>query len=76
MPEKKQGMLGIIKNVFKPRKNFEEDIVCQAESVVSQYICAKKNEIIGTYSQKNRLLNFILWGLIITISVCVYNLIF
>ncbi len=75
MPEKKQGVLGIIKNVFKAKKGFNEDIVHQAENVITQYISTRKNEIIGTYTQKNKLLSLILWGLAITACVCIYNLI-
>ena len=76
MPEKKQGVLGIIKNVFKAKKCFNEDIVHQAESVITQYISTRKNEIIGTYTQKNKLLSLMLWGLGIVSAVCVYNIIF
>ncbi len=76
MPEKKQGVLGIIRSVFKVRKNYNEDIVCQAENVIRQYIAMRKSEIIGNCYKKNKLLNLVLWGLVITISVCVYNLVF
>ncbi|MBE7050785.1 MAG: hypothetical protein E7394_08510 [Ruminococcaceae bacterium] len=76
MPEKKQGMLRMIKNALRSKKNCYEDIVHQAETVISQYITIRKNEIIGTCYKKSRMLKFVLWGLGITISVCVYNLIF
>ena len=76
MPEKKQGMLRIIKNAFKPKKNCNDDIVYQAEAVISQYISVRKNEIIGTYYKKSKLLGYILWGLLIVVSVCIYNIVF
>ena len=76
MPEKKQGMMSILKIVFKGKRNFGEDIIYQAEKVVSQYISIRKNEIIGRYSKKSKLLGFMTWGLAGLIGVCVFHLIF
>ena len=76
MPEKKQGMMDIFKIVFKGKRNFNEDIVYQAEKVVSQYISIKKNEIIGKYSKKTKLANIVLWGLAGLSGVCLFYLIF
>ena len=76
MPEKKQGMLYIIKNVFKGKRSCNDDIIYQAEKIVSQYISVRKNEIIGTYSKKSKFMSFVAWGLAGIIGVCILNLIF
>ena len=52
MPEKKSGIMYKLKNVFKPRKIVCEDIVCQADMVISEYISRRRGEIIARYSGK------------------------
>ncbi|MBQ4526502.1 MAG: hypothetical protein II998_00355 [Clostridia bacterium] len=61
MPEKKNGMIEKIKGVFKVKKPVCEDIVYQAEQVISEYIARKRNEILTKYGKKkHRLLNLLL----------------
>ena len=54
--EKKNGLLSIFKGVFKNKKEECADIVTQAETVISDYICKRRNEIINKYCQKNNYL--------------------
>ena len=51
--EKKNGLLSIFNGVFKNKKEECADIVTQAETVISDYICKRRNEIINKYCHKN-----------------------
>ena len=50
--EKKNGVLSILRVVFKGKKEECADIVTQAEKVISDYICRRRNEIINKYCKK------------------------
>ena len=54
MPDnpKKNGVLSILKGVFKGKKEQYADIETQAEKVISDYINKRRNEIINKYSRK------------------------
>lgn len=61
MPEKKTGMLEILKGVFKIKKPCCEDIVYQAEKVIADYVSRRRNEIISKYHRKkHHFLNFLI----------------
>jgi len=51
--EKKNGLLSLFRGVFKNKKEECPDIVTQAETVISDYICRRRNEIINKYCAKN-----------------------
>lgn len=75
MPEKKSGMLDILKGVFKPRKMNSEDIVYQAERVISDYISRRRNEIIYKYKgKKSRILNVMIFLVSGVMIYCVYRI--
>ena len=54
--EKKYGLLSLFRGVFKTKKEECPDIVTQAEMVISDYICKRRNEIINKYCAKNSVL--------------------
>ena len=54
--EKNNGLLSLFKGVFKTKKWECPDIVTQAETVISDYICKRRNEIINKYCAKNTFL--------------------
>lgn len=54
MPEKDKGLVDKLINVFRPRKITYDDIVCQAETVISDYVSRRRNEIIAKYGKKKR----------------------
>ena len=58
--EKKNALLSLFKVVFKNKKEEYADIVTQAETVISDYINRRRNEIINKYCTKNRVLPVIL----------------
>ncbi|MBO5743572.1 MAG: hypothetical protein J6R68_04740 [Clostridia bacterium] len=58
--EKKNALLSLFKGVFKNKKEENADIVTQAETVISDYISRRRNEIINKYCTKNRALPVIL----------------
>jgi len=75
MPEKKSGMLDILKGVLKPRKMNSEDIVYQAERVISDYVSRRRNEIICKYKgKKNYVLNVMLVLVSGVLLYCVYRI--
>ncbi len=47
--EKKNGLLSLFKGVFKSKKEECADIVTQAETVISDYVSKRRNEIINKY---------------------------
>lgn len=58
--EKKNSMLSMLKGVLKGKKGECSDIVTQAETVVSDYISKRRNEIINKYcKKKNPLVAFL-----------------
>lgn len=54
MPEKENRIMDKLINAFKPKKNTCEDIVCQAEMVISAYVSKRRDEIIAKYGRKKR----------------------
>ena len=65
MPEKRNGVFGIIRNVFRHKKHSCSDIMYEAEGVISNYIGERKKEIIGKYRAKNGFLSVVMTGLVI-----------
>ena len=73
MPEKKSGIMYKLKNVFKPKKIVCEDIVCQADMVISEYISRRRGEIIARYSgKKSRFSGFLIFCVSAIILYLVY----
>ncbi len=63
MPEKKSGMADFWKGVFKIKKSHYDDVVYQAEKIISDYVAKRRTEIISKYNKKkHRLLNFLIFG--------------
>ena len=58
--EKKNALLSLFKGVFKNKKEEYADIVTQAETVISDYVSRRRNEIINKYCTKNRAFPIIL----------------
>ncbi|MBQ4631241.1 MAG: hypothetical protein IJB70_09685 [Clostridia bacterium] len=52
MPEKKFGMINILKGVFKIKKPVCEDIVHQADRIIADYVAQKRGEILSKYKNK------------------------
>lgn len=59
MPEKRTGVFSIIMGVFKSKKEICEDIVAEAENVISNYIYCRRKELTAGKKKKNRLLKFL-----------------
>ena len=63
MPEKKSGMTDFWKGVFKIKKPYYDDVVYQAEKIISDYVDKRRTEIINKYNKKkHRLLNFMIFA--------------
>lgn len=58
--EKRNALLSLFKGVFKNKKEENADIVTQAETVISEYISRRRNEIMNKYCTKNSALPIIL----------------
>lgn len=52
MPEKRNGMMYIIREVLRMKKPCCGDIVYQSDKVISDYIVRRRNEIINKYNRK------------------------
>lgn len=50
--EKLNGVLAMLKGVFKGKKEDCGDIVTQAEKIISDYINKRRNEIINKYCRR------------------------
>ena len=75
MPEKKSGMTEFLKGVFKIKKPYYDDIVYQAEKIISDYVTKRRTEIISKYSKKkHRFLNFLIIGTSCAIVYLIYRL--
>ena len=61
MPGKKTGVFSIIRGVFRHKKDNCDDIVCQAESVISSYVGCRYDNMVYKYKLKNRVLNIMLF---------------
>lgn len=51
--ERKNGVLAMLRGVFKGKREDYGDIVTQAEKVISDYIYKRRNEIINKYCKKS-----------------------
>ncbi len=54
--DRKNGVLAIFKGVFKGRKDDCTDIVTQAEKIIADYICRRRNDIAYKYSKSTNTL--------------------
>lgn len=75
MPEKRQGMIEKLIGVFRGKKPCCEDILDQAERVISEYVSRRRNEIINKYrKRKNRFLNFAMFMMSVAFLYFVYRI--
>ena len=75
MPAKKSGMTDFLKGVFKIKKPYYDDIVYQAEKIISDYVAKRRTEIISKYNKKkHRLLNFFITATSCVIVYLIYRL--
>ncbi|MDY3304725.1 MAG: hypothetical protein SOW78_10730 [Clostridia bacterium] len=75
MPEKKNGMMYIIREVFRMKKPCCGDIVYQSDKVISDYIVRRRNEIINKYNRKKHpVLKFFAFCLFVGAAYAAYRL--
>ena len=72
MPEKKTGVFDMIMGVFRNKRDGCDDIVAEAENIISNYINIRRNMIAEKYRRKSRLMSFLLVG----VSACVLYMIY
>lgn len=61
MPDKRFGMFDMLKGVFRAKKPLSEDIVYQAERIISDYVSHKRGQIhLKCYKRKHTLKNLML----------------
>ena len=54
-------IINVLKGVFAVKRNNCDDIINQAEKIISDYISRRRNEIIDKYAKKNhKILNLVL----------------
>lgn len=75
--EKKNGLLSLFKGVFKSKKEECADIVTQAETVISDYVSKRRNEIINKYCAGSSLVPaFVIAASCLVLGMVVYMVLF
>lgn len=76
MPDKKFGVFEMLKGVFKIKKPPAEDIVYQAERIISEYVSQKRTETVSRCLKKRHIAkNIVITFLFAFALFCFYRII-